>query len=120
MTRVSPQSSAPWRATDRLRRPATAGQPQSNEKPRGLLGDAWRDLRRKPLFWISSTLIVIFLLMAAFRGSLPRATRPPARWIAASSSRARTAGSGTTSRARTSTPGSSMERAPPSRSPCSP
>ncbi|MEV1158195.1 ABC transporter permease [Micromonospora chokoriensis] len=46
--------------------PATAGQPQSNEKPRGLLGDAWRDLRRKPLFWISATLIVIFLLMAAF------------------------------------------------------
>ncbi|MGC4744259.1 ABC transporter permease [Micromonospora sp. DT201] len=43
-----------------------AGQPQSNEKPRGLLGDAWRDLRRKPLFWISVTLIVIFLLMAAF------------------------------------------------------
>ncbi|MEU4475971.1 ABC transporter permease [Micromonospora sp. NPDC023888] len=48
--------------------PATAGQPQSNEKPRGLLGDAWRDLRRKPLFWISATLIVIFLLMAAFPG----------------------------------------------------
>ncbi|MDG4806161.1 ABC transporter permease [Micromonospora sp. WMMD1120] len=46
--------------------PATAGQPQSNEKPRGLLGDAWRDLRRKPLFWIASVLIVIFLLMAAF------------------------------------------------------
>ncbi|MEV4762803.1 ABC transporter permease [Micromonospora chokoriensis] len=46
--------------------PATADQPQSNEKPRGLLGDAWRDLRRKPLFWISATLIVIFLLMAAF------------------------------------------------------
>ncbi|MDG4783771.1 ABC transporter permease [Micromonospora sp. WMMD961] len=46
--------------------PATAGQPQGNEKPRGLLGDAWRDLRRKPLFWISATLILIFLLMAAF------------------------------------------------------
>ncbi|MEH1169128.1 ABC transporter permease [Micromonospora sp. CPCC 205539] len=46
--------------------PAPAGVPQVNEKPRGLLGDAWRDLRRKPLFWISATLIVIFLLMAAF------------------------------------------------------
>ncbi|WP_433551516.1 ABC transporter permease [Micromonospora zamorensis] len=46
--------------------PVTGGQPQSNEKPRGLLGDAWRDLRRKPLFWIASTLIVIFLLMAVF------------------------------------------------------
>ncbi|MEU7756939.1 ABC transporter permease [Micromonospora sp. NPDC049101] len=46
--------------------PATLGAPQSNEKPRGLLGDAWRDLRRKPLFWISSTLIVVFVLMALF------------------------------------------------------
>lgn len=45
--------------------PAAPG-PQGNEKPRGLLGDAWRDLRRKPLFWISATIIVIFLLMAAF------------------------------------------------------
>ncbi|MGC4809678.1 ABC transporter permease [Micromonospora sp. DT228] len=41
---------------------------QSNDKPRGLLGDAWRDLRRKPLFWISATFIVIFLLMATFPG----------------------------------------------------
>ncbi len=46
--------------------PATAGQPQSNEKPRGLLADAWRDLRRKPLFWISASIILIFVLMAAF------------------------------------------------------
>ncbi|MCG5469135.1 ABC transporter permease [Micromonospora sp. LAH09] len=44
--------------------PTVAG--QGNEKPRGLLGDAWRDLRRKPLFWISATIIMIFLLMAAF------------------------------------------------------
>ena len=36
------------------------------DKPRGLLGDAWRDLRRKPLFWISSALILLFLVMAAF------------------------------------------------------
>ncbi|PYC72396.1 peptide ABC transporter permease [Micromonospora arborensis] len=67
--------------------PATAGQPQSNDKPRGLLGDAWRDLRRKPLFWISVTLIVIFLLMAAVpslfapgdavNGSLSRSLQKP-------------------------------------------
>lgn len=55
-------STPPAQATDT---PAAPG-PQSNEKPRGLLGDAWRDLRRKPLFWISATVIVIFLLMAAF------------------------------------------------------
>src|SRR5690349_9154512 len=36
------------------------------DKPRGLLGDAWRDLRRKPLFWISAFFIVLFLVMAAF------------------------------------------------------
>lgn len=36
------------------------------DKPRGLLGDAWADLRRKPLFWISSGLILLFLVMAAF------------------------------------------------------
>ncbi|MDO3702481.1 ABC transporter permease [Micromonospora sp. C28SCA-DRY-2] len=48
--------------------PADAGLPENarKEKPRGLLGDAWQDLRRKPLFWISATFIVIFLVMAAF------------------------------------------------------
>ncbi|MFC7544899.1 ABC transporter permease [Plantactinospora sp. GCM10030261] len=51
--------------------PALAGSSddgQSNrgpDKPRGLLGDAWRDLRRKPLFWIASVLILLFLVMAA-------------------------------------------------------
>ncbi|WP_446216867.1 ABC transporter permease [Micromonospora sp. IBHARD004] len=48
--------------------PTNAGLPESarKEKPRGLLGDAWRDLRRKPLFWISATFILVFVLMAAF------------------------------------------------------
>ncbi|MFC0007022.1 ABC transporter permease [Micromonospora siamensis] len=36
------------------------------QKVRGLLGDAWLDLRRKPLFWISAFFILVFLLMAAF------------------------------------------------------
>ncbi|MFI6132867.1 ABC transporter permease [Micromonospora sp. NPDC051141] len=35
------------------------------EKTRGLLGDAWRDLRRKPLFWASAALILLFVVMAA-------------------------------------------------------
>jgi oligopeptide transport system permease protein len=43
--------------------PATAG--QAADKPRGLLGDAWRDLRRKPMFWISAVAILFFLVMAA-------------------------------------------------------
>ncbi|MCX4470060.1 ABC transporter permease [Micromonospora sp. NBC_01655] len=48
--------------------PVNAGLPENarKEKPRGLLGDAWRDLRRKPLFWISAAFIVTFVLMAAF------------------------------------------------------
>jgi oligopeptide transport system permease protein len=40
--------------------------PATGDKPRGLWGDAWRDLRRKPLFWISTTLILIILTIAAF------------------------------------------------------
>ncbi|BCB86853.1 ABC transporter permease [Phytohabitans suffuscus] len=36
------------------------------DKPRGLFGDAWYDLRRKPLFWISAAFITLFILMAAF------------------------------------------------------
>ncbi|MEH0846051.1 ABC transporter permease [Micromonospora sp. CPCC 205711] len=48
--------------------PTNAGLPAGGkkEKPRGLLGDAWRDLRRKPLFWISSAFIVLFVLMSVF------------------------------------------------------
>jgi oligopeptide transport system permease protein len=49
--------------------PPTAGGPADTarrDKPRGLLGDAWYDLRRKPLFWISASLILLFLVMAAF------------------------------------------------------
>ncbi|PZM92515.1 MAG: peptide ABC transporter permease [Actinobacteria bacterium] len=45
---------------------ASPVEPSPPDKPRGFLGDAWYDLRRKPLFWISVTFIAIFLLMAAF------------------------------------------------------
>jgi oligopeptide transport system permease protein len=38
------------------------------EKPRGLAADAWRDLRRRPLFIIASILILFFVTMAAFPG----------------------------------------------------
>jgi oligopeptide transport system permease protein len=48
--------------------PPDAGLSQRKDKPRGLLGDAWYDLRHKPLFWISATLILFFLVMAAFPG----------------------------------------------------
>ncbi|MEH1123413.1 ABC transporter permease [Micromonospora sp. CPCC 206061] len=44
--------------------PAPEAPAPQRDKPRGLLGDAWYDLRRKPLFWISASFIVLFLLMA--------------------------------------------------------
>jgi oligopeptide transport system permease protein len=66
---------------------AAPGAPEKRDKPRGLLGDAWYDLRRKPLFWISASLIALFLVMAAFpwlftsadptAGDLSRSRVPP-------------------------------------------
>ena len=38
------------------------------EKPRGLAADAWRDLRKRPVFLISLAFIVIFVVLAAFPG----------------------------------------------------
>nr|WP_244933195.1 ABC transporter permease [Micromonospora tulbaghiae] len=48
--------------------PANVSLPEGakQQKPRGLLGDAWTDLRRKPLFWVSAALIVLFVVMSAF------------------------------------------------------
>lgn len=36
------------------------------EKPQSLWSDAWGELRRNPLFWISAVLILIFVAMAIF------------------------------------------------------
>jgi oligopeptide transport system permease protein len=43
-----------------------AGGAERADKPRGLLGDAWYELRRNPLFWVSITFILLFIVMAAF------------------------------------------------------
>lgn len=43
---------------------ATVGGPVVGTKPRSLWTDAWDDLKRNPLFWVSSVLIVIFIVMA--------------------------------------------------------
>jgi peptide/nickel transport system permease protein/oligopeptide transport system permease protein len=43
-----------------------AGLATAADRPRGLAGDAWRDLRRSKVFWIAAVLVVVFLLMAAF------------------------------------------------------
>jgi oligopeptide transport system permease protein len=38
------------------------------ERPRSLASDAWHDLRRKPLFLVSITLIAVLLVLAVFPG----------------------------------------------------
>ncbi len=37
-------------------------------KPRSLWSDAWHELRRRPVFWVSSALILFFVVMAIFPG----------------------------------------------------
>ncbi|MFD4629649.1 ABC transporter permease [Streptomyces sp. NPDC058284] len=38
------------------------------EKPRSLWGDAWFELRHRPMFWIAGILLVLLLVIAAFPG----------------------------------------------------
>lgn len=53
---------------------ATLGTPggdvggQATERHGSLWGDAWRELQRNPIFWVSVTLIAVFLVMAVFPG----------------------------------------------------
>lgn len=42
-----------------------SGDPEAQEKTRSLAGDAWRDLRRNPIFIISGVIIFVLLVMAA-------------------------------------------------------
>jgi peptide/nickel transport system permease protein/oligopeptide transport system permease protein len=48
--------------------PDAPGQPHTMEtqKPRSASADAWRELRRKPLFWIGVAIALVALTMAAF------------------------------------------------------
>ncbi len=67
--RRSPADENAADAAGEVRSPAPAAQPAGGgkqEKPRGLWADAWRDLRRRPLFVIGSALLVLLLVMAAF------------------------------------------------------
>ncbi|MEV4757389.1 ABC transporter permease [Micromonospora sp. NPDC049559] len=60
-------------------RPGPTGEPgdarRGGTAARSLAGDAWRDLRRNPIFWISLALVVVVAAMAAvpalFTGSDP-------------------------------------------------
>ncbi len=46
--------------------PEAAPPPAADERPRSLLSDAWRDLRRRPLFLVSAVLITGLVVVAAF------------------------------------------------------
>jgi len=47
--------------------PDAPGQPRTMEsKPRSATADAWRELRRKPLFWIATVIALVVLVMAVF------------------------------------------------------
>ncbi|GAA1409359.1 ABC transporter permease [Catellatospora coxensis] len=48
--------------------PNAPGQPHTLEvsKPRSASADAWRELRRRPLFWIALVIVGLVLLIAAF------------------------------------------------------
>ncbi|GAA1395107.1 ABC transporter permease [Kitasatospora putterlickiae] len=43
--------------------------PEKREEARSLWGDAWRDLRRRPIFLISAVLILLLIVMAVFPGA---------------------------------------------------
>lgn len=102
----------------------TLQQVEAPQKARSLAGDAWRDLRRNPIFWISLTLVVLVAAMAAFPSLFT--ANDPRDCVLSGSTPGRPAGpsSGTTSRAATRTPGRSTAPAPrcwSARSPrCSP
>lgn len=46
--------------------PETSTAREPTAKPRGLAADAWRDLRKRPMFILASLLILVFLVMAVF------------------------------------------------------
>lgn len=45
---------------------AEAAPTTADEAARSLASDAWRSLKKNPIFWVSMTLIVLFVLMAAW------------------------------------------------------
>ncbi|QTX04250.1 ABC transporter permease [Agromyces archimandritae] len=56
---VAPVEETPLVAIDQVK---------AEGKPTNLWTDAWRDLRKRPMFWISSILIVLIVVVALFPG----------------------------------------------------
>ncbi len=65
--------------------PLDITEPASKQRVRSLAGDAWFDLRRNPIFWVASVLVLVVVLMAVFPGLFTRCRsgglrpQPPAR-----------------------------------------
>ncbi|WP_413807385.1 ABC transporter permease [Streptomyces sp. OE57] len=72
MTKSQSGGTAVDTAVDAVAPPAevdtAASGPAPQGKPRSLWGDAWYELRHRPLFWISAVLLVLLLAIAAFPG----------------------------------------------------
>ena len=64
----TPQAPMPERETPAADPVTTAKSTPADDQvvARSLTADAFRSLRRNPLFWVSSVLVVIFLLMGAW------------------------------------------------------
>ncbi|SDQ06539.1 ABC transporter permease [Microbacterium sp. cf332] len=56
---VAPEEETPLQAIDAV---------STDDKPRTVWGDAWQSMRRRPMFWVAASLIVLILLVAMFPG----------------------------------------------------
>lgn len=103
--------------TDQPETPAPATEPPADaggpaEKARSLWSDAWHDLRRNPIFVISSLVIVFLVLIAIWPSSSPTATRTRPTWPRPRKAPNQATRSASTSRVAMSTPAPSTEPAP--------
>jgi oligopeptide transport system permease protein len=71
MTDVKPDTEAAIN-TSGHETPATADPKPTAERGRSLWSNAWEELRRNPLFWISAALILLFVVMAIAPGLFTR------------------------------------------------
>ena len=86
--------------------------------PAGMWKEAWNNLRYRPLFWVSLSLIVLVIVIALFPSWFTSVDPKSCHLTNSLRARAPVTPSGTRSRAATSTRASSTARAPRSPSAC--
>lgn len=62
-----------WVAETETEDVLTRDQLLPDSAPTGMWGNAWKQLRRRPLFWVASTIIVLTILVALFPGLFSQA-----------------------------------------------